>query len=62
MNNWGLLIAPNKGYTKNVINNLGSYSVSPCKYAVKSDVSAPRLLSNCGVDKSSIHIMIAGSS
>ena len=57
-NNWGLLIASTEGYTKTLINNLGSYSIFPFKHAVNSDVPAPQLLlSNCGVDKSSVHVM-----
>ena len=43
MDNWELLIAFTEGYTKTVINNLGSYSVFPFKPAVKSDVPAPQL-------------------
>ena len=43
MDNWELLIASTEGYTKTVINNLGSYSVSPFKHAVKSDIPAPQL-------------------
>ena len=39
----GLLIASTARYTMTVINNLGSYSVSPVKPAVKSDVPAPQL-------------------
>ena len=41
--NWGLLIASTEGYTKTVINTLGSNSVSPFKHAVKSDVPALQL-------------------
>ena len=45
MNNWGMLlvIASTESYTKTVINNQGSYSVSSFKHAVKSYVPAPQL-------------------
>ena len=39
----GLLIASTALYTMTVINNLGPYSVSMVKPAVKSDVPAPQL-------------------
>ena len=43
MNNWELLIASTTGYTMTAINNLGSFSVSPFKHAMKSDVPALQL-------------------
>ena len=39
----GILIAFMAGYAMTIINNLGSYSISPTKHAVESDVPAPQL-------------------
>ena len=58
MNIWELLIASMEGYTKTVINNMGSYAVYPLKHALKVRFQHRScLLSNCGVEKCSVHVM-----
>ena len=60
IDNWELLIASMAGYTMNVINKVYSCAVSLLRHAVKvMFLHRSCLLSNCRVDKNSVHVMIS---